>query len=454
MPKTNPPIEDVMPPLICGTGTFNTQYNADPFALPASSIVGRALSLGVRAFDTSPYYGPSEKILGDALVSPFVCENFTRKDYFLVTKAGRVSSNRFDYSPRLIRKSVERSLERLRTDYLDVVYCHDVEFVSSEEVLEAVRTLRTIRDTTGTIKYVGISGYPVPVLCDLAELILRKTGEPLDAVMSYANFTLQNSALLTQGLERLKAARVGVVPNASILGMGLLRTDGLPVGSQGDWHPAPQGLRQAARTAGEFCLRAGDRIEKVAIRYSVEGWLHAGSEVGSRGDPASGIPFKPESIEEVGGRRLGVSVMGVSSVSELDETVSVWRSILDTLDGGKNKGRQPDEKTWGEERARVVMSRARAVRDCFGAWADFAWSSPPRGFVNEQPKEEEAHLEQQPEVEPIEIQKSFAGVKEMMPVGKIEFVDANQDSIVQTEQMSEPGSSPSPKQVATILPDF
>ena len=56
-----------------------------------------------------------------------------------------------------MRKSVERSLERLGVQVLDVVYCHDVEFVTKKEVLAAVRELYKLRDE-GKIRYVGISG--------------------------------------------------------------------------------------------------------------------------------------------------------------------------------------------------------------------------------------------------------------------------------------------------------
>jgi len=46
-----------------------------------------------------------------------------------MTKCGRYGIDTFDYSPTTIRESVKRSLERLKTDYLDTVYLHDVEFV-------------------------------------------------------------------------------------------------------------------------------------------------------------------------------------------------------------------------------------------------------------------------------------------------------------------------------------
>ena len=387
MPQSSPPLSSVLPPLICGTATFNNQYNTDPYALPTTGIVHKSLSLGIRAFDTSPYYGPSEELLGQALDTPFVRENFPRHDYFLLTKVGRISSSEFDYSANWVRQSVQRSLQRLKTDYLDVVYCHDVEFVSAAEVLTAVIELRKVRDETGFIKYVGISGYPVTTLCELAEMVLEKTGEPLDAVMSYANFTLQNTRLSSTALPRLRRAGVDVVPNASVLGMGLLRRSGVPIGGQGDFHPAPNDLRSAIKAASDWCDSRGDRIEKVAIRFALEGWMREGAEVGSRGDPASGIPWKRESIDQVGGNELGVSVMGVSNIEELEETMHVWRSIIDGLEGGEqtaiDSGRGRNDRIWSLNRQQQVQELARGIREKLGPWVDYAWPSPERGYVNQ-----------------------------------------------------------------------
>ncbi|KAL8993999.1 MAG: hypothetical protein Q9188_007185 [Gyalolechia gomerana] len=389
MPRTSPPLSTLLPPLICGTATFNNQYNPDPYAIPTTAIVHEALALGVRAFDTSPYYGPAEDLLGAALDTPFVHQNFPRQDYFLLTKVGRISGNEFDYSASWTRHSIQRSLERLHTDYLDVVYCHDVEFVSPEEVLTVVTELRRIRAETRVIKYVGISGYPVTTLCELAEMILEKTGEPLDIVMSYANFTLQNTRLATIALPRLKAAGVDVVPNASVLGMGLLRRKGVPIGAQGDFHPSPEKLRAAIQAASDWS-DAQDikdkRIEKVAIRWAFENWMREGASVGSRGDPASGIPWTREKIEKYGGTKLGVSVMGVSNTEELYETMRVWRSILDGLEGGEktaiDSGRGANDHAWSLKRQKEVQALATGIRRVLGEWVDYAWPSPAPGFIN------------------------------------------------------------------------
>lgn len=384
----NTRLSSILPPLIFGTATFNHQYNSDPFALDTVGLVSNALTHGLRAFDTSPYYGPAESLLGTALATPFVRTTFPRSSYFLLTKVGRVAAAEFDYSSQWVRASVARSLRRLHTDYLDVVYCHDVEFVSAAEVLCAVKELRRIRDADHTIRYVGISGYPLDVLGSLAELVLRETGEPLDAVMSYANFTLQNETLAgPRGIGRLRAAGVDVVPNASPLGMGLLRREGVPVGALGDFHPASRELRSAVRAASDFCDRYGERLEVIALRHALESWLEAGAAVGSRGDPASGVPWVRESNEQVGGTKLGVSVIGVSRAPELEKTMLVWRSILDGLEGGRETaikaGRWSRAYEWSSNRKRAVQILKEGVQEVLGDWVDYTWASPPPGFVNQ-----------------------------------------------------------------------
>lgn len=423
------PLSADLPPLIMGTATFNSQYNADPYALPTTQLVQRALSRGIRAFDTSPYYGPAEELLGRALATDFVQTNFPRQSYHLLTKVGRIGSSSFDYSPQWIRHSVRRSLRRLHTDYLDVVYCHDVEFVSAADVLAAVRELRRLRDEEGLLRYVGISGYPVDTLSELAELVLRETGEPLDIVMSYANYTLQNTRLGSRALTRLLAAGVDVVPNASPLGMGLLRRDGVPIGSMGDFHPAPNPLRGAVHRAAECASRHGEKLEVVAIRFALESWLRVGAKVGALGAPLARAPGADPgflSVANIGtGERLGVSVMGVSNIEELDETLRVWHSILDGLENSHDDdGSDLESKTqsagvatpkelaggvpphasniltpseglitdraWSDARRTHILQLTEEIREAIGTeWVDYVWASPSADFKNTLP---ESHI--------------------------------------------------------------
>ena len=148
-----------IPPLGLGGATFSIQFNPAPddeSTLPVQAILRRALSLGINLIDTSPYYGNSEIILGRALRSVWK-DGWSRDGMFICTKVGRIKIDEFDYSPPAVRGSVMRSLERLGVDRLDVVYCHDVEFVTRGEVIGAVGELFKLRDE-GKIRYVGISG--------------------------------------------------------------------------------------------------------------------------------------------------------------------------------------------------------------------------------------------------------------------------------------------------------
>jgi len=390
--SSHPPLRAVLPPLILGTATFNTQYVSDPLSMPYRSIISRALALGVSAFDTSPYYGPSETLLGTALhelMSPVpTASNHTpvpvpRSSFAIITKAGRVAPEEFDYSPEWIRYSVLRSLQRLHTDYLDLVYTHDAEFVTPGEVLAAVRELRRLRDEEGLVRYVGISGFPVDTLAELAEMILAETGEPVDAVLSYGHFTVQNGRLAgggeTSSLARLKRAGVDVVLNASILGMGLLTSRGIPADPEpsskesenplAKWHPSPAGLRVACKTLAGIAERAGERLESVAIRWSLEEWARVGAIAG---------------VETPPGQPVGGTVCGVSSIAELEETVKEWREVQAGLENASKGGFE-----YGSPRQEKVLKLVREqMWPALGEWKDYVWESGGPGFVNKRREED------------------------------------------------------------------
>ena len=78
------------------------------------AAVHRAIDQGINLFDVSPYYGLTlaETRLGEALERH-------RERVILMTKCGRYGMNEFDFSRKRIRRSVEESLARLRTDHVD-----------------------------------------------------------------------------------------------------------------------------------------------------------------------------------------------------------------------------------------------------------------------------------------------------------------------------------------------
>ncbi|MDA8021281.1 MAG: aldo/keto reductase [Thermoanaerobaculia bacterium] len=116
-------------------------------------LLGLAADLGVNLLDTAPAYGDSEHKLGRLLAS--------RRDQFMIcTKVGEEFENgrsTFDFSPAHTRRSVERSLRRLRRDVLDIVLVHsdgrDEEIARTSGALETLDELRQ----AGTIRAYGMS---------------------------------------------------------------------------------------------------------------------------------------------------------------------------------------------------------------------------------------------------------------------------------------------------------
>src|ERR1700677_4110100 len=147
--------------------------------------VHTALDLGMNFIDTSPFYGRglSECLLGVAL------RGVPRDRYLLGTKLGRYDASHFDFSARRVVESVDVSLHRMGVDHLDIILCHDIEFVDMSQIVnETLPALRKIQEQ-GKVKYVGISGYPMKMFRYVADRA------PLDVILSYNHYTLQNTML-------------------------------------------------------------------------------------------------------------------------------------------------------------------------------------------------------------------------------------------------------------------
>ena len=211
-----------------------------------------ALDHGMNLIDTSPYYGRglSESLLGIAL------DGIPRDSYYLCTKLGRFAPAHFDFSAKRVRESVDISLQRMKTDYLDIMLCHDIEFVDMKQIWnETIPELEKIKQE-GKIKNIGISGYPMNIF---KEGVAHAN---LDVILSYNHYTLQNTMLLDI-VDELKSKGVGVM-NAAPFSARLLTNAPLP-----QWHKATPEVREVAKKAAAHCTAAGVDIAKLALQFSV-----------------------------------------------------------------------------------------------------------------------------------------------------------------------------------------
>lgn len=219
----------------------------------ALGAVRAALDSGLNLIDTSPFYGRgmSEVLLGIAL------RGVPRDQYLLCTKLGRYDLAHFDFSARRVAESVDVSLHRLGVGHLDIVLCHDIEFVDLRIVLdETLPALRRARQA-GKVRWIGFSGYPQKIF----RRILAETD--VDCALNYNQYTLQNTRFAEETIALLESRGVGVM-NAGPFSARLLTNAPLPA-----WLKEPPEVKAAARRAAEHCAERGVDIAKLALQFSL-----------------------------------------------------------------------------------------------------------------------------------------------------------------------------------------
>ena len=242
-------------------GLGNDYGTLDP--AEGQRAVDKAIDSGITYFDTAPYYGRtlSEERLGVALQGK-------RDRVVLSTKLGRYDKADFDFSAARVQSSVDESLARLRTDHVDLLIAHDVEFGDREQIIsETIPAMRRVQEA-GKARYIGISGLPLKILADVAE-----RGR-VDFVLSYCRYTLLNRDLdrwLTPTVQRYDLGLISAAP----VHMGILTRQGPQ-----PWHPAQASIKEAGRKIVALCLERGVSPELVAVRFSLNHPLIASTLVG------------------------------------------------------------------------------------------------------------------------------------------------------------------------------
>ena len=211
-----------------------------------------ALDLGMNFIDTSPFYGRgmSEVLLGQVL------RDLPREDFILGTKLGRYDLEHFDFSAKRVAESIDVSLHRMGVDHLDIILCHDIEFVEMQQIVdETIPAIQKIRDA-GKVRYIGFSGYPMKIFPFIIDQI------DVDVVLSYNNYHLQNTRF-SEHFDYLKSKDVGIM-NAGPFCARLLTNAALP-----EWHKEPEAVRVACKKAADHCAAQDVDIAQLAVQYCV-----------------------------------------------------------------------------------------------------------------------------------------------------------------------------------------
>ena len=211
---------------IVGLGTNNFGMRIDEEK--SHRVIDAALEVGINFFDTADLYGPSEEFIGRALEG-------RRDQVILATKFGKpVEGKGSGARPEYVMRALEVSLDRLRTNWVDLYQIHEPDLsVPIGETLAALDDLVK----AGKVKEIGCSNFSVPQLQE-AEAAVAKGGARFVSV--------QNEYSLMK-----REAEADVLPECERAGLAFLPYFPLASGLTGDRGTIgdPVGERQAATGA-------------------------------------------------------------------------------------------------------------------------------------------------------------------------------------------------------------
>jgi aryl-alcohol dehydrogenase-like predicted oxidoreductase len=218
-----------------GTNNFGRRVDLDG----AHSVVDSALEVGVTHLDTADIYGggDSERFLGELVEG-------RRGEAVIATKFGSASGGggSADYVPR----AVAASLERLRTDYIDLLYYHRPDGVTP--IAETVGAMQQLVEA-GSVRFLGVSNV------DAAQL--------REAVATAPIAVVQNRYSLLD-----RAAEADLLPLCAELGVGFVPyfplASGLLTGKYRRGEPAPRGARLEGQIVEDETFDRIEALERLA----------------------------------------------------------------------------------------------------------------------------------------------------------------------------------------------
>jgi D-threo-aldose 1-dehydrogenase len=229
----------------------------------ARAVVERAWELGVRYFDTAPYYGSgsAERRLGAAL------RERPRDAFVVSTKVGRLLrpgesgwhgapplEAYFDFSYDAALRSLEESLERLGLDRVDVALVHDPDDHHDEALAGSYRALARLREE-GVVRAIGFGMNQTKMLCRFAREV-----DP-DCFLVAGRYTLLDRSAADELLPLCEQRGIAVIAG------GVFNSGILAGGDTYDYAPASTAVLERAAELREICARRDVPLAAAAAQF-------------------------------------------------------------------------------------------------------------------------------------------------------------------------------------------
>lgn len=219
----------------------------------AARLLDTAMEKGVNFFDHADIYGGGEceKIFAKALQMAGI----KREDIFLQSKCGIVPGRMYDFSKKHIIESVEGSLKRLGTDYLDALLLHRPDALCEpEEVAAAFDEL----ERSGKVRCFGVSNHtPMQI-----ELLKKSVRQPITA--NQLQFGAAHASMIRSGMEMNMMTDGAMSRDGGVLDYCRVHDITIQV-----WSPFQYGMFEGVFLNSEKYRELNAKIDEIAAKYGV-----------------------------------------------------------------------------------------------------------------------------------------------------------------------------------------
>ena len=216
-------------------------------------FIDTAMELGINYFDHADIYGNGncEIIMGEALSEM----HGIREKLIIQSKCSIVPGVMYDFSKEHIIKSVEKSLKRLKTEYLDILLLHRPDaLMEPEEVAAAFDILQF----SGKVRNFGVSNQK-PMQIELLKKYVNQT-----LLINQLQFSVTNAGMVSSGLEVNMNTSKAVDRDGSVL--DYCRLNRMTIQA---WSPFQYGLFEGVYLGNEKYPELNQKIDEIACNYGV-----------------------------------------------------------------------------------------------------------------------------------------------------------------------------------------
>ncbi len=214
-------------------------------------LITGAMETGINFFDHADIYagGESERLFGECMGL------LHREDVILQTKCAIRPRVCYDFSKEYIISSLEGSLQRLKTDYMDILLLHRPDtLMEPDEVAEAFETLKN----AGKVRYFGVSNM------NPGQIALLEQAVPGGILFDQVQFSLAHCNIIDSGINFNTGADGGIVRDGGLLEYARLKKITLQA-----WSPFQYGMFEGVFIGSEKYPKLNAVLDKMAEKYGI-----------------------------------------------------------------------------------------------------------------------------------------------------------------------------------------